>query len=285
MLDATRAMKNLLPSAALPPKVFFVGHSQGSHVVLSAQAFAKSYGMEGELAGVAPMALLWVTDLTWGASLSPVAGLHTATDAAALSYGMYYFYGHGELYDGPGGGLAMFRADKRAQVAAVLSGSCESDVDTQMPTLGAASTDFYDPTFLSAVSGCMALGQSCDQEPAATWVTRAIADRPAIDPYSAPIVIWHGAVDTTISPARAQCGFDKLQADLAAASAPTTTITICGDPEADHGGVIERDMDWIAQWIDARVGGQPDPPGCPGTAPLQPADGSPLVCATPPVNE
>ena len=284
ILDATRAMKNLLPSSALPPKVFFVGHSQGSHVVLSAQAYARSYGMAGELAGVAPLALLWVSDLTWGASLSPLAGLKTSSDSAALAYGMYYFYGHGGLYDGPGGGLAMFRADKRAQVAAVLDGSCESDADAQLPTLGQAATDFYDPTFLDAVSSCMALGSSCDQEPAATWVQRAIADRPAIDPYSAPIVIWHGALDTSISPARAQCGFDKLNGDLASASAPTTTLTVCGDAQADHGGVVQRDMDWIAQWIDTRVRGLPDPPGCPGTTPLQPASG-PLVCATPPVNE
>jgi hypothetical protein len=284
ILDATRALANVILPSALPSKVAFVGHSQGSHAVLSAQAYARSYGMHGQLVGVAPLALLWITDLSWGASVTPLAGLATQSDAAALAYGMYYFYAHGELYDGPGGGLAMFAADKRAQVQSLMTSRCEDDAQTWVPTLGTGPADFYDPTFISDVGDCMVFDQGCDDPLAAKWRQRAIADRPAIDPDSAPIVIWHGAKDTDISPARAQCGFDKLTADLAAASAPTTTLTICGDAQADHSGVVERDIDWVARWVGTRAAGQPDPPGCPGTAPLQPPGGT-LTCATPPPND
>ena len=283
ILDATRAMKNFLQPSALPSKVAFVGHSQGSHVVLSAQAFAKSYGMEGQLIGVAPMSLLWFSGLTWGASITPVAGMTTQNNAALLSYAMFFFYAHGELYDGPGGGLTMFQPAKQAAVTSFMQDDCEADASTVLPTLGATTTDFFDSNFLNAMFNCNVLQTGCDTEPAATWLARALADRPAIDPDSAPIVIWHGAKDTDIPPNRAQCGFDKLQSDLASATTPTTTLTICGDADADHSGVAQRDTEWITQWIGTRAAGQPDPPGCPGTAPLQP-DGGTLACATPPAN-
>jgi pimeloyl-ACP methyl ester carboxylesterase len=283
VLDATRAMKNLLPPAALPPKVVLMGHSQGSHAVLSAQSFARSYGMEGELVGVVPMALLWLSGQSWGASITTLAGLTTQHDAGAVSYGMFYFYGHGELYDGAGGGMTMFQAAKRDQVKAMLDSTCEDDMGTALPPLGATPSDFYDPAFVNAMQDCEILQTNCDLEPAKTWKARALADRPAIDPSSAPIVIWHGAIDTDIVPARAQCGFDKLARDLAAVAQPTTSLTICGDPDADHTGVVQRDIDWVARWIDARVTGN-DPPDCLGTAPLQPPGGT-LTCATPPSND
>jgi hypothetical protein len=282
LLDATRALKGFLPADALPSKVAFVGHSQGSHAVLSAQALAKKYGMEGELIAVAPMALLWLSGLTWPATLSPLANLTTQTTPAAISYAMFFFYGHGELYDGPGGGLSMFQASKRDLVRSFMVKDCESDVATALPPLGATPADFYDPAFVTAMENCMILQTGCDQEPAATWFARALADRPPIDPNGAPIVVWHGAMDKDITPDRAQCGFDRIQSDLASAPSATTTFKVCGDPIADHGGVIQRDMDWVSQWIAARAAGEPDP-DCPGTAPLQPADG-PLTCAVPPQN-
>jgi hypothetical protein len=283
-LDATRAMKNLLQPSALPAQVAFVGHSQGSHVVLAAQSMAKSYGMEGQLIGVAPMGLLWFSGLTWGAALSSLAGLTTQNDSAALSYAMFFFYGHGELYDGPGGGLAMFQASKRAAVQTFLQNQCEADATAVVPTFGATPADFFDSAFVSAMENCTVLQTNCNVEPAATWSKRMLADRPAIDPQSAPIVVWHGALDKDIPPARAQCGIDKLQSDLSKAGAHSTTLTICGDAGADHSGVVQRNADWIAQWVAARAAGQPDPPGCPGAAPLQPAGGT-LTCATPPSNQ
>jgi hypothetical protein len=283
VLDATRAMKNLLLPEALPPKVVLMGHSQGSHAVLSAQSFAHGYGMEGELIGVVPMALLWLSAQSWGASLTTLAGLTTHNDAGAVSYGMFYFYGHGELYDGPGGGLAMFQAAKRDQVKTLLDNTCEDDMGAALPPLGATPSDFYDPAFVNAMQDCEILQTNCDLEPAKTWKQRAFADRPPIDASSAPIVIWHGAIDKDIAPARAQCGFDKIARDLSAVAQPTTTVTICGDPGADHTGVVQRDIDWVAQWIDARVTGK-DPPDCLGTAPLQPPGGT-LTCATPPAND
>ena len=95
VLDATRAAKQLLPS--LTGKVAFVGHSQGGHSVLSAQSFAKSYGMEGELIGVAAYAPLWLSAYAWAGILAPAAGYTTTNGAYTIMYDLDYFYSHGEM--------------------------------------------------------------------------------------------------------------------------------------------------------------------------------------------
>ena len=285
LLDGTRAMKNLIAPSALPGKFAMLGHSQGSHAVLSAQALAPTYGMNGEMVAVAPMAVLWFSDLTWGASLSPLVGLTTAQNSGVIAYGLFYYYGHGELYDGPGGGLAMIQASKRDAVKQLLTTGCNDDVANGVAALGATPSDIYDQNFVASLQQCMIFQQNCDIDPAKTWMQRALADRPTIDAHGAPMLAWHGAVDTTIPPDRAQCGFDKIDADLAAATNPTATFTVCGDAQADHGGVIKRDLDYVNQWFSAKVGGMPDPPGCPGPGPLgHSGDMSTLTCATPPAN-
>jgi hypothetical protein len=284
LLDATRAMKNLVEPMALPNKVAFMGHSQGAHAVLSVQPMIASYGSAQPVIGIAPMGVLWFSNLTWGASISPAAGQNTTDDPAVIAFGMYYFYGHGENYDGAGGGVKMFQASKQAMVQQLLTTGCGADVEAGVTALGTSPSDFYDPAFVTAMQNCMIFGAQCDVEPAKTWLARAIADRPAIDPAGPPILIWHGALDATIAPGRAQCGFDKIEKDLAGATNPTATLTICGDAGATHGTIVRRDIDYVSQWIATRAAGLPDPPGCPGEGPLEPGDGGTLMCATPPPN-
>jgi hypothetical protein len=95
LLDATRAMSNVVAPGTLSGDVVMVGHSQGGHAVLSAHALARTYGLSGRLAGVAAFAPLWLSSRAWGAAISPFARLTTATDAITIAYAMEYFYGHG----------------------------------------------------------------------------------------------------------------------------------------------------------------------------------------------
>jgi hypothetical protein len=285
VLDATRAMKNFLQASALPPKVALMGHSQGAHAVLAAQSYVATYGAASQVVGVAPMGVVWFSNRSWGASLSPVIGLTTTGFPGVFAFGLYYFYSHGENYDGPGGGVAMFQASKRDMVKQILLNNCGHDVGTALQSLGSKATDFYDPTFVNSVSNCMIFDAGCDQEPAKTWLARSTADRPAIDPNGPPILFWQGGMDTTVPPSRAQCGIDKINQDLAGATNPTASLSICGDAQATHATIIMRDIDYVSQWIAARATGQPDPPGCPGEGPLEPdTDGGMLTCAVPPPN-
>src|SRR5262249_37328583 len=159
-------------------------------------------------------------------------GLNTQDNAGVVSFAALYFYTHGELYDGAGGGLAMFQAQKRPQVQSLMTTQCLNGIAQMIATLGATPADFFEGAFVDSVGRCAVLATGCDAGAAATWVPRFRADRPAIDGQGGSIVIWQGAMDRTVDPGRAQCGFDKIRQDLAAASAPTATFSVCGDAMA-----------------------------------------------------
>jgi pimeloyl-ACP methyl ester carboxylesterase len=294
VLDATRAASKVLSPGLLSGKVVFVGHSQGGHAVLAAQAYASTYGMDGTLAGVAAMAPLWFSSLAFGAMLSPAAGFKTADSPWPLSYSLEYFYTHGELIDGAGHGTDLFQPDKRDLVRSIATNDCLFEAAQHMPDLGAVPSDYMDQDFVKAMGICGLLG-SCTGA-AEVWGERCRADRPSIEPHGAPILIWQGGRDTTITPGLAVCGMDKLRADLASAADATTTVKMCVDLAATHSGftddpeadlsaaITRRAMDAVAQWIDARTLGGPEPADCEGEEAFA-TDAGPAKCTTPPPNE
>ncbi|MDB4964913.1 MAG: Triacylglycerol lipase precursor [Myxococcales bacterium] len=277
VLDSTRAAKQLVP--ALPSQVVFVGHSQGGHAALSAQSYAKSYGMQGELIGVAAYAPLWLSAYAWAGIIDPLAMFKTSDSGYAIMYTLDYFYSHGEVYDGPGGGLAMIQPAKRDAVRSFLMGQCSPNPPpgVDISTLGAAPSDFFEPSFISSIGGCGTGFGSCDDATAMTWTARFVADRPHIDPSGPPVLIFDGGKDSNFPPARAQCMFDKIAADLALTPSPTTTIRTCFDADAQHFDIMRRDVDYANQWIAARAGIGPEPMAC---APFPTG----LTCQTPPPN-
>jgi pimeloyl-ACP methyl ester carboxylesterase len=269
VLDATRAAANLL--TAMPDKVAIVGHSQGGHAALSAQSYAKAYGLHGTLVGVALFAPLWTSMSLWAAGTTDAAGLKTATDTGSVLYTMEYAYSAGELRDGPGGGLAVFQpAKQQAAKDAMLGGDC---YDTAKVTaLGAKPSDFYDMNYVSNVGfTCAAspIGSDCTMAPstpagdAPLWVSRWKEDRPALDATSAPILIWYGGMDTNVKPGWAECAREKFANDLSVTGA-TTTIKYCYDATGGHRDLIrDSDPDYVNQWIAARAGIGVEPSGCP----------------------
>ena len=110
-----------------------------------------------------------------------------------------------------------------------------------------------------------------------TWTARFSADRPPIDPNGSPILIFDGGMDQNFPPARAQCMFDKLAADLKTSTSPTTTIAACLDPDAQHFDIMRRDVDYANRWIAARAGLGPEPAAC---TPFPTGQ----TCQTPPPN-
>ena len=276
LLDATRAFANLVPAASRPTKVVLVGHSQGGHGVLSAQSLAKDYGLSGELVGVATLAPFWLTALSWGALTSSIAGIKTADAPYLVEYMLDYFYSHGALYDGAANAGAMFASDKRATIENALDTQCLTELADSLPAMMPLASDFFPTAFGDSVGQCSLGISDCSDEPAKTWMTRFLADRPALDGTGAPVLIFQGNADTTIVPTRAQCGFDKLAKDLAGATAPTITVTTCADADATHTTIVPRSIDNVAQWIAARALGAPEPAACPAWTPVK--------CDTPPAN-
>jgi pimeloyl-ACP methyl ester carboxylesterase len=274
ILDATRAAAQLLPSP--PTKVAFVGHSQGGHAVISAHAYAKTYGMQGELIGVATLAPIWSSMSIWASATTSLAGLSTATDTGAIMYAMAYAYSASELREGAGHGLDVFQTDKQAAAKeAFLGGECY-DKAKQM-ALGATPADFFETNYVDIVGYACAtnpFGSDCSDPLAQKWKARWVEDRPAIDPMGAPLLITFGGSDTFVPTGRANCSRNKLTKDLMVTGA-TTQIQYCYNSKATHRDIIRgTEVDYLNKWIAAKAGAGEDPGSC-TPFPVE-------QCATPP---
>ena len=291
LLDATRAMSNLIQPGTLSGDVVLVGHSQGGHAVLSADAYAGSYGLSGNLAGVVAEAPLWIPARSWGAALTNLLVWSPTVSTSALTYALQYFYGHAEVYNGPGHGTDMLADSMKAGVAQALTTSCLDTLSTKIAAMGSHPSDFFATGFSAGVSVCADTGV-CGIGAPETWRDRFQADRPPVDPSGAPIVLIHGGQDTTVTPALAECGIEKIRADLS--NGATTQATFCFDPGATHGAVSDgssnpsaavtrRNADWINQWVLARTLGGAEPAACtPWTG--KAADGTAIQCPSLPPN-
>jgi pimeloyl-ACP methyl ester carboxylesterase len=290
VLDATRAAANLLTT--VPDKVVFVGHSQGGHAALSAQSFAKAYGMHGTLVGVAAFAPLWFSMSAWAAGTTDAAGLKTATDVSFILYTMEYAYSAGALRGDAGGGLAVFQtAKQQAAKDTLLGGECYDSA--KLAALGTKPGDFFDADYVSNVGfACAAapIGMDCSMAPstpagdAPLWLSRWKEDRPALDDKSAPILIWYGGKDTAVRPGWAQCERERFAKDLMSGGA-TTTIKYCFDATAQHRDIIRGgDFDHVNQWIAARAGVGSDPADCTAySLPwIDPSGTTGMTCEVPP---
>jgi pimeloyl-ACP methyl ester carboxylesterase len=258
ILDATRAAAKLLPTP--PAKVVFVGFSQGGHTVLAAHSYAKSYGMQGELVGVAAMAPLWMSMSLWGAATTSTGGLNTTDNTNTVLYAMAYAYSAGELRDGTGD--SVFDTAKQAAAVEVINGG-ECYDKAKMMALGATPADFFLPAYVSEVGNACAISGSCSTTLSTKWQTWWKEDRPPIDAMGAPILAMFGGGDMTVTLARAGCAKKKIDADIAAVSGATTSVSYCMTENYDH-----RDMPrgpapgYINEWIAARGGVGAEPAAC-----------------------
>jgi pimeloyl-ACP methyl ester carboxylesterase len=260
VLDATRAAAKLLPAAMLSDKVVLVGHSQGGHAVLAAQALAAKgdFGLQGTLVGVAAYAPFWSSFATYAALATFSAsqfGFNTDNDAYQYLFAMDYFYSSGELLDGPGHGVDVFQSDKQTAVAHVLTGACTDAAGLKM--LGNIGYDFFDHTFADDVGSTCALGTDCSSALSTKWLARWQSDRPPLDSNGAKVVIWYGGNDIYVTPQFAQCARDKIHSDGADAQ-----VSYCWDAGADHLSLIRIDSDYVNQWIAARAGIGAEPAPC-----------------------
>lgn len=260
VLDATRAAAKILKSP--PAKVAFVGHSQGGHAVISAQSYAESYGMTGELVGVATLAPFWVSLTLFAAATTDTAVLMTATDVNSILYAMAYAYAGNELREGAGKGVEVFATAKQAAAKEVLNGG-ECYEAAKMQALGARPSDFFDSTYVNSVGNNCALGGQCSDALSIKWKARWIEDRPPIDATGAPLLVITGGQDTFITIGRAQCGRNAFDAAIAATSGATTTVQYCQNATAGHRDLPRTaDVDYLISWVAAKAGIGSAPAAC-----------------------
>lgn len=276
VLDATRAAAKLLKNP--PTKVAFVGFSQGGHAVIAAQSYAESYGMTGELVGVATLAPFWVSMSLFAAAATDTGGLTTAADVGSVLYAMAYAYSASELREGTGNGVDVFASAKQTAAKEVLLGSECYDA-AKMQALGAKPSEFFDATYVSNVGNNCAIGAQCGDALATTWKARWIEDRPPIDGTGAPMLVITGGQDLFITTARAQCGRNAFDAAIAGTSGATTTVQYCQNAAAAHRDLPRTsDVDYVMSWVAAKAGIAAAPPACTETPP------APFGCSSIPQN-
>jgi len=277
VLDGLRALRKLVPGIT-SDKSIVVGHSQGGHSALSALAIAESYGVKVD--GVVTYSPLWFSQATWGALLALSGDYPLADNAFAAGVGIWYHYSHGELMDGPGHGVDVFAADKRAAIKQFFDTSCGTD---PVKNLGKFPADLYDPDFTSSIKLAAAFGaveSPCNNATCEKWVARYAADRPHLTGKAAatPTLVLYGTKDTTIPPERAMCGFKRLAKDGAAAK-------VCVIEGQSHSGIVGERSAYVNDWIASITQGGPVPAACAADEKSLTADGGAVECASPPPND
>lgn len=281
-LDGSRALKKLFP--ALDDKTVLVGHSQGGHSVLAALSLAETYGAQGPVAGVAVYAPLWLSQRSWGALLdkntADALGYTLQAQPFVNTVSLWYHYSQAELLDGQGEGAKLFVADKQAAMKQFFDSVCVSGPYDILLSQGTNYlADLFDPAIVSSVGFKAAFGGDCAGDPICQkWIERYTADRPHLAGAAAstPIFMAYGMKDTTIPPNRMRCALDRLQGD-------GVNLTVCVEPEATHGSIIDLRGQHVAQWVANLTipGSVGDLPACPAGAEAIQA----VNCATPPPND
>ncbi|MBV8757797.1 MAG: hypothetical protein JO257_10990 [Deltaproteobacteria bacterium] len=260
ILDATRAAAKVLKTP--PDKVVFIGHSQGGHAVVAAQAFAGTYGHAMTLVGVATFAPLWSSLDLFAAATTQAAGLMTTDPGSqsAILYAMEYAYSAGELQEGSGAGVSVFAAGKQAAAKdAILGGECYDSAKLQ--ALGTTPGDFFLQTYVDNVGSACSLNGQCGDALSTKWKAHWDADRPAIDPNGASMLVMLGGMDSFVTPGRAACAMNKWATDLGSGAA--ATVTYCIDPAAAHRDLVRTaDVDYVLKWIANKAGIGAAPAAC-----------------------
>jgi len=265
MLDGTRALKKIAPSI-LNDDVSLIGLSQGGHTVLATLALSATYEFAGKIKAVVAAAPLWLPQRSWGALFLLEDSYPFATEPNANMVSMWYHYTHGELLDGPGKGLEVFKAEKRDAVKKLMDEACWSDKYPALEALGTKMSDVFDPTFADAIMTTASSGAACPtDEPKKSlcekWMARYLADRPKIEGAAkdVPILFLWGTADPTIKADRITCARDKLKADGA-------KMEWCIEEGAEHGGtngILAKRASYAAEWIGSKLLGEAAPAKCP----------------------
>ncbi len=254
ILDGARALRKLLPAGATATDVLAVGYSQGGGAVLSAQAIARDYGLDGTLAGVIAFAPEWPTrlnsfgyvdELNNPTELTIATGISDNVVTVMRSYA--YFYNRVGASDA---GDA-FPASARSGIDGAATTLCQTPLGGYLQGTATHVGDLFDPTFRTALLDCIANGDTdagC-VDPAKSWYDYLVANFVTNDAAGAPILYLQGLADPIMPPAReAACNLAKLQAD-------GVTPQVCVDGPADHQTLVGRNMDFALSWAQALSGG------------------------------
>lgn len=251
LLDGARALRKLLKPGAFGTKIVLAGYSQGGGAVLSAQALARTYGADGDVAVVAAFAAQWPTrlesfgfvdllrrpdDLTIG------LGYTKPVVAVLRTYG--WFAGSGRPANG---GIPL---EKRASITDAIESLCLIPFGGALQARAPRVRDLIDDELRAGLLACIA--STSDSKCAGTareYHAFLLKNHLPSDPKGAPILYVQGLLDTVMPVAEeAACNVAKLRAE----GAP---LTVCTDSMASHANVVQRNIAEVLPRIEAILAG------------------------------
>jgi pimeloyl-ACP methyl ester carboxylesterase len=268
LLDSGHALRKLVPNAT-SDDVLLVGLSGGGHAALGALQVANDYAPPGKILAAAVYSPLWFAQRAWGVSMTSAAaslGGIILNKSSGIPASIWYHYTKAEMYDGPGEGVKMFKPEVRDAVTDFVETTCWSTRYQKLEDatrVDANGEDFYLPELVASV-GQSALAKSCDNAPdkalCEKWMNRYLDDRPTLTGEAAkvPILVTFGMRDPVIPARRFKCGVDKLRES-------DNPLEFCIDPEANHGGSVLRQSEYVNQWLFNKATGSEISVSCPSS--------------------
>jgi pimeloyl-ACP methyl ester carboxylesterase len=259
-LDGARALRKLMTPGVFSDSVLLVGYSQGGGAALSAQALARTYGLDGTLVGIVVFAPEWPTRLN---SFGYVDMLNNPTeltvetgisDSTVYVMRQYAYYG---LFQGAANAAVSFPSGEQSDISSAVTSLCETPLGGVIQGAYTHLGDLIDPTLRSTLVDCID-GATC-VDPGKTYFDFLQQNFVTADPNGPPILYVQGLADPIMPPAsEAACNIAKLQAD-------GVSPQVCTDLEAIHTNVVGRNMAFALQWAQALLGGDALP-ACPSSS-------------------
>ena len=258
VLDGARALRKLLPAGVFSTQILAVGYSQGGGAVLSAQALAKSYGADGDLAGVLVFAPEWPTRLNSFGYVDQLENPTELTIQTGISENVVtvmrtyaWFYNHfGAAHEGDG-----FPAANQAGMDNAVQTLCQTPLGGYLQASEPYVGDIFDETLRTTLLACIDNGGSGPGcvDPGQSYFDYLTSNFLTADPSGPPMLYVQGLADYIMPAAsEAACNIEKLQLD-------GVNPQVCVDPLAQHETVVARSMDFAISWALALLHGQPLP--------------------------
>jgi pimeloyl-ACP methyl ester carboxylesterase len=253
-LDGARALRKLMTPGVFTDSVLLVGYSQGGGAALSSQALAKTYGLDGTLAGIVVFAPEWPTRLNSFGYVDMLNNPTELTVETGISNSTVYVmrqYAYYGLYDGAANAGESFPADEQSDISSAVTSLCQTDLGGVIQGAYTHLGDLIDPTLRSTLVDCIN-GASCI-DPGLTYYNFLEQNFVTADPDGPPILYVQGLADVIMPPAsEAACNLEKLAAD-------GVTPQVCTDSAASHTDVVGRNMAFALGWAQALLAGNPLP--------------------------
>jgi pimeloyl-ACP methyl ester carboxylesterase len=240
VLDASRAAVRLLTEGSLSGEVILTGHSQGGGSTLSGLALSTAYGGSGPVVAAIPFAPGWQTE-----ELNDLIFQFPGVVPADFTL-LMYLYADAANALGEDHATDFFHPDIRAEVENAVSTMCVVGLAVWVQSNCPRLDQMADPDVLDACLSCTTGGECT--EPAAGFLERSQNNILPIDADDVPVLLVEGLLDDMATPERVSCIADYIESQGLAPQ-------VCTDAEAGHMDIVERNMAFVLEWLDAVLAG------------------------------